>query len=197
MVLTLVTMASATVMHAATNHLVDAVLALFLMVGGVVGRSSERGPDNGSAASDCASCSVSWFWRSEFGLGSISRCRRRICSRCGRWRRLMTWPASLILLVATVLVTGLAPPAAAERLITSLSEHRVMVTSSFNGSEVVLFGGIERDNRRVAAARQLRHRRYRYRPAPEHRYVRKERMLGIWSTMSHACSRTRLPILRC
>ena len=37
MVLTLVTMASATVMHAATNHLVDAVLALFLMVGGVVG----------------------------------------------------------------------------------------------------------------------------------------------------------------
>jgi uncharacterized membrane protein YfcA len=37
MVLTLVTMASATVMHAATNHLVDAVLALFLMVGGVTG----------------------------------------------------------------------------------------------------------------------------------------------------------------
>src|SRR5450432_2517803 len=37
MVLTLVTMASATVMHAATNHLVDAVLAMFLMVGGVVG----------------------------------------------------------------------------------------------------------------------------------------------------------------
>jgi uncharacterized protein len=37
MVLTLVTMASATVLHAATNHLVDAVLALILMVGGVVG----------------------------------------------------------------------------------------------------------------------------------------------------------------
>ncbi len=37
MVLTLVTMASATVMHAATNHLVDAVLALMLMVGGVIG----------------------------------------------------------------------------------------------------------------------------------------------------------------
>jgi len=36
-VLTLVTMASATVMHAATNHLVDAVLALILMVGGVTG----------------------------------------------------------------------------------------------------------------------------------------------------------------
>jgi uncharacterized membrane protein YfcA len=37
MVLTLITMASATVMHAATNHLVDALLALFLMVGGVTG----------------------------------------------------------------------------------------------------------------------------------------------------------------
>src|SRR5262249_14732459 len=34
LVLTLVTMASATVMHAAVNHLVDALLALFLMVGG-------------------------------------------------------------------------------------------------------------------------------------------------------------------
>jgi uncharacterized membrane protein YfcA len=37
MVLTLITMASATVMHAGTNHLVDAVLALILMVGGVIG----------------------------------------------------------------------------------------------------------------------------------------------------------------
>ena len=37
MVLTMITMASATVMHAATNHLVDAVLAVILMVGGVIG----------------------------------------------------------------------------------------------------------------------------------------------------------------
>jgi uncharacterized membrane protein YfcA len=37
MMLTLITMASATVMHAATNHLVDAVLALILMIGGVIG----------------------------------------------------------------------------------------------------------------------------------------------------------------
>jgi uncharacterized membrane protein YfcA len=37
MVLTMDTMASATVMHAATNHLVDIVLALILMIGGVVG----------------------------------------------------------------------------------------------------------------------------------------------------------------
>jgi uncharacterized membrane protein YfcA len=36
-VLTLVTMAYATVVHAATNHLVDALLALLLMSGGVIG----------------------------------------------------------------------------------------------------------------------------------------------------------------
>lgn len=35
--LTLVTMALATILHATTNHLVDAVLALILMIGGVVG----------------------------------------------------------------------------------------------------------------------------------------------------------------
>jgi uncharacterized protein len=37
MVLTFLTMVSATILHAATNHQVDAVLALILMVGGVVG----------------------------------------------------------------------------------------------------------------------------------------------------------------
>ena len=37
MVLTLVTMAYATVIHAATNHLVGALLALMLMIGGVIG----------------------------------------------------------------------------------------------------------------------------------------------------------------
>src|SRR5712691_11173896 len=37
MVLTLITMASATILHSVTNHLVDAILALILMVGGVTG----------------------------------------------------------------------------------------------------------------------------------------------------------------
>jgi uncharacterized protein (TIGR02186 family) len=61
----------------------------------------------------------------------------------------MSKSAPPILLAAMIMVPimalGAARPAAAERLITSLSEHRVMVTSSFTGSEVVLFGGIERD----------------------------------------------------
>jgi uncharacterized membrane protein YfcA len=37
MLLTLVTMATATVLHSITNHLVDAILALILMIGGVMG----------------------------------------------------------------------------------------------------------------------------------------------------------------
>jgi uncharacterized protein (TIGR02186 family) len=51
-----------------------------------------------------------------------------------------------VLIAVLIAILGSARPAAAERLVTSLSEHRVMVTSSFNGSEVVLFGGIERDS---------------------------------------------------
>jgi len=49
------------------------------------------------------------------------------------------------LIAAALLMAGSAGEAAAERLITSLSQHRVGVTSSFTGSEVVLFGGIERE----------------------------------------------------
>jgi uncharacterized protein (TIGR02186 family) len=94
----------------------------------------------------------------------------------------MSRPAAPILLTAVVLiiVLGSAPPVAAERLITSLSEHRVMVTSSFTGSEVVLFGGIERDSGTLP-------RRGNYDIAvtvigPRQTIVtfRRARVLGIW-----------------
>jgi uncharacterized protein (TIGR02186 family) len=52
----------------------------------------------------------------------------------------------VLLVLATVLVTLAASAApAAERLVASLSNHRVVVTSSFTGEELVLFGTIERD----------------------------------------------------
>jgi uncharacterized protein (TIGR02186 family) len=92
----------------------------------------------------------------------------------------MIRPAPLFLLTAIGSITSAAPPAAAERLVTSLSEHRVMVTSSFNGSEVVLFGGIERDTGVLPL-------RGNYDVAvtvigPRQNIVtfRKERVLGIW-----------------
>jgi uncharacterized protein (TIGR02186 family) len=73
-----------------------------------------------------------------------------------------------------------ASPAKAERLVVSLSEHRVMVTSNFTGEELVLFGGIEQDQ-------ASRPRRDGYDviatvSGPRQTIVtfRKERWLGIW-----------------
>jgi len=57
----------------------------------------------------------------------------------------MTWRPALALIAALGALAAFAPPAAAERLIASLSNHRVMVTSNFTGEELVLFGGIEQD----------------------------------------------------
>jgi uncharacterized protein (TIGR02186 family) len=92
----------------------------------------------------------------------------------------MIRPVALILLAATVSITGAAPPAAAERLITSLSEHRVMVTSSFNGSEVVLFGGIERDTGVLPLRGNYDIAVTVIGPRQNVVTFRKERVLGIW-----------------
>jgi uncharacterized membrane protein YfcA len=63
MVLTLVTMATATVMHAVTNRQVDAVLALLLMIGGSIGAQfgAQAGASSGPTGS--AFCSACWCWR--------------------------------------------------------------------------------------------------------------------------------------
>ncbi len=74
-----------------------------------------------------------------------------------------------------------AIPASAERLITSLSSHQVLVTSSFTGIELVLFGSIERDAKTVS-------RKGDYNiivtvAGPRETLVvrRKDRVLGIWT----------------
>jgi uncharacterized protein (TIGR02186 family) len=88
--------------------------------------------------------------------------------------------ASLALLAALGAVAVSSVPATGERLVASLSDHRVMVTSNFTGEELVLFGGIEQD----AASRP---RRGGYDivvtvTGPRQTTVtfRKARMLGIW-----------------
>src|SRR6202165_370454 len=53
---------------------------------------------------------------------------------------------SLILFIVPPALASSGAPAAGERLVTSLSNHRVMVTSNFTGEELVLFGGIEQDS---------------------------------------------------
>jgi uncharacterized protein (TIGR02186 family) len=83
-------------------------------------------------------------------------------------------------LAALAMLVASAAPAAAERLIASLSKHRVMVTSSFTGEDLVLFGGVEQD-------RASRPRRGGYDivvtvTGPRRTLVtfRKARVLGIW-----------------
>jgi uncharacterized protein (TIGR02186 family) len=53
-------------------------------------------------------------------------------------------------LAAVLLAISAATPAAAERLITSVSSSRVLITSSYTGAELVLFGAIERDGASVS-----------------------------------------------
>lgn len=81
------------------------------------------------------------------------------------------------LLVAAV---AAAEPAAAERLVTSLSTYRVLISSNFTGVDLVLFGSVERD-----AATVSRSGGYDIVvtvTGPRQRLVtrRKERVLGIW-----------------
>jgi uncharacterized protein (TIGR02186 family) len=83
-------------------------------------------------------------------------------------------------LCAILAMAALATPAAGERPIPSLSNHRVGVTSSFTGDEVVLFGMIERD-----ASSQPRRGGYDIVvtvTGPRQNLVtfRKARVLGIW-----------------
>src|SRR5258707_9433982 len=92
----------------------------------------------------------------------------------------MTRPSPFALLAALGALIVSVTPAAAERLVASLSNHRVMVTSNFTGEELVLFGGIEQDG-------ASRPRRSGYDivvtvagPRQTTITFRKERMLGIW-----------------
>ena len=93
----------------------------------------------------------------------------------------------LAILGAALALAATAAPAAAERLVSSLSSHRVLITPSFTGTELVLFGTVERDAASVP-------RRGSYDivatvSGPRETLVvrRKERMFGIWA---NADSRT-------
>jgi uncharacterized protein (TIGR02186 family) len=77
-------------------------------------------------------------------------------------------------------VTALPAPAAAQRLIASLSNHRVMVTSSFTGADLVLFGVIE-----TPVARKGGYDIVATIIGPRRDMVayRKDRVLGIWANV--------------
>jgi uncharacterized protein (TIGR02186 family) len=79
---------------------------------------------------------------------------------------------------------GTALPAKAERLVTSISRHQVMVTSSFTGTGIVLFGTIEPDS----PASRRRISGYDVTvvvtgPKQTAVTLKKQRVLGIWTNM--------------
>jgi uncharacterized protein (TIGR02186 family) len=71
-------------------------------------------------------------------------------------------------------------PAAAERLVTSLSSHRVLITQYFTGEELVLFGSVERDANSVP--RRTGYDIVATVTGPRESLVtrRKQRVFGIW-----------------
>jgi uncharacterized protein (TIGR02186 family) len=86
--------------------------------------------------------------------------------------------------VAFACLLASAGSAGAERLVASMSNHRVMISSSYTGEELVLFGSVERDAASVP-------RRGPYNivatitgPKQSLRTRRKERVLGIWVNVS-------------
>ena len=94
----------------------------------------------------------------------------------------MTARGALMLAAATALAlaAGLTRPAMAERLVVSLSNHRVAVTSSFTGEDLVLFGTIEPDRPRTALRNAYDLVVTVTGPRQTLRTRRKERVLGIW-----------------
>jgi uncharacterized protein (TIGR02186 family) len=88
----------------------------------------------------------------------------------------------IVAALAALLVAG--APACAERLVTTLDFHQVMVTSNFTGASIVLFGTIEPDtpaSRRRTTGYDL----VVTVSGPRQTLVarRKERVLGIWTNM--------------
>jgi uncharacterized protein (TIGR02186 family) len=73
-------------------------------------------------------------------------------------------------------------PAVAERLVTSLSRHQVLVNSSFTGTSIVLFGTVEPDSPAAARRRASGYDIVVTVTGPRQSVVarRKERVLGIW-----------------
>jgi uncharacterized protein (TIGR02186 family) len=84
------------------------------------------------------------------------------------------------LILTVVVAAGTIGPASAERLVVSLSNHRVAVTSSFVGEELVLFGTVEPDPATAPLRPPYNLVVTVSGPRETLRTRRKQRMAGIW-----------------
>jgi uncharacterized protein (TIGR02186 family) len=83
-------------------------------------------------------------------------------------------------LAALALVAAVAQPVRAERLIVSVSNHRVTVTPNYSGEELVLFGSVEKDASTPAARTAYDLAVTISGPRADMVTRRKERKFGIW-----------------
>ncbi len=157
MVLTLVTMASATVMHAVTNHLVDAVPRADPDDRRRHRRAVRRLRRTAHRRRAAAASARPPGARGRHPLRSTWWCRRpRSTPSARRGRRHDRARASLAFaLMMAGLIANLWRRGSAERLIVSLSNHRVSITPYYTGEELVLFGNVERDAGHAARCGRL------------------------------------------
>jgi len=86
-----------------------------------------------------------------------------------------------LLALALLAISGLAAdPAHAERLIVSVSNHRVTVTANYSGEELVLFGSVEKDASTPSAGNGYDLVVTIAGPRTDMVTRRKERVFGIW-----------------
>ncbi len=81
---------------------------------------------------------------------------------------------------ALILLALGAAPACAERLIVSVSNHRVTVTPNYSGEELVLFGSVEKDDKTPAVSGNYDLVVTVSGPRADLVTRRKERRFGIW-----------------
>ncbi len=86
----------------------------------------------------------------------------------------------IVIIVAVVMMACGAMPAAAERLVVSLSNQNVAITSNFVGENLVLFGTIEPDSNKAALRASYDLVVTVTGPRQTLRTRRKQRVLGIW-----------------
>ncbi|MBV8917541.1 TIGR02186 family protein [Bradyrhizobium sp.] len=87
---------------------------------------------------------------------------------------------AIALLLAALAALVVAAPAAAERLIVSVSNHRVTVTPNYSGEELVLFGSVEKEADTPANRQNYDLVVTIIGPRADMVTRRKERRFGIW-----------------
>lgn len=88
--------------------------------------------------------------------------------------------ARALAMIAALAALVVASPARAERLVASLSMHRVLITSNFTGAELVLFGTVERDGASIPRVGGYDIVASVVGPRQTAVTRRKERVFGLW-----------------